>query len=225
MDSLSAQPYYAILIYMDNPYKLAISPNDPAWPKMIETTDIPDLLVYKRETFKDNRGFFREIVELRDLETVLGKKIEITQWNHSNSHPRVIRGFHAEPWEKIIYAVKGEVMAVIVDFRTDSSTFGKAVKIMLGETNRKTLYLPKGMGNSFCALGDKDVDYMYMLTGYFEGKTTPAVSWKDPMLTNQFGGWPITDPIISGKDMNYPTLKEKFGSEVNFSQFPWLKEE
>ena len=224
MDGLSVQPYYAILAYMDNPYKLAISPDDPLWPKMIETTEISDLLAYKRETFEDNRGFFREIVELKDLEIVLGKKINITQWNHSSSHPGVIRGFHAEPWEKIIYAVKGEIMTVIVDFRTDSPTFGKAVKIMLGENDKKTLYIPKGMANSFCVLGDKDVEYMYMLTGYFEGKPTPAVSWQDPMLTKQFGGWPIENPIVSQKDMNYPTLKEKFGSEVDFSKFPWLKE-
>ena len=224
MDGLSVQPYYAILTYMDNPYKLAISPDDSSWPKMIETTEISDLLVYKRETFEDNRGFFREVVELRDLEIVLGKKIQVTQWNHSNSHPRVIRGFHAEPWEKIIYAVKAEVMTVIVDFRTDSPTFGKAVKIMLGENDKKTLYIPKGMANSFCVLGDKDVEYMYMLTGYFEGKPTPAVSWQDPMLTKQFGGWTIENPIVSQKDMNYPTFKEKFGSEVDFSKFPWLKE-
>jgi len=224
MDGLSVQPYYAILAYMDNPYKLAISPDDLSWPKMIETTEISDLLVYKRETFEDNRGFFREVVELRDLEIVLGRKIQVTQWNHSNSHSRVIRGFHAEPWEKIIYAVRGEVMAVIVDFRTDSPTFGKAVKIMLGENNKKTLYIPKGMANSFCVLGDKDVEYMYMLTGYFGGKPTPAVSWQDPMLTKQFGGWPIKNPIVSQKDMSYSTLKEKFGSEVNFSKFPWLNE-
>lgn len=223
MESLSTQPRYAILIYMDNPYKLTISPNDSSWPKMIETTEIPDLLVYKRETFEDNRGFFREAVELRDLEKVLGRRIEITQWNHSNSHPNVIRGFHSEPWEKIIYVVKGEVMSVIVDFRTDSETFGKAVKICLGEKDRKTIYLPKGLGNSFCAVGDENVEYMYMITGYFEGKPTPAVSWQDPMLTKQFGGWPIENPIIGEKDMNYPTLKEKFGADVDFSKFPWLK--
>src|SRR5487761_732864 len=103
---------------MQSPYSLALKPSDPSWPDMIKTTDIPGLLVYKRETFEDNRGFFREIVELRDLEKVLGKKITITQWNHSQSHPGVIRGFHAEPWEKIIYVVKGQAMSVVVDLRT-----------------------------------------------------------------------------------------------------------
>ncbi len=209
---------------MDNPYKLALEPNSPDWPKMITATDIPGLLIYQRETFEDDRGFFREAVELRDLEKVLGKKITITQWNHSQSHPNVIRGFHSEPWEKLIYVVKGEVMSVIVDFRIDSPTFGKAVKIMLGENDRKTIYLPKGMGNSFCNVGTTDSEYLYLITDYFEGKPTPAVSWQDPVLTRQFGGWPIENPIVSDKDMSYPTLKEKFGDQVDFSKFPWLKE-
>jgi dTDP-4-dehydrorhamnose 3,5-epimerase len=208
---------------MNSTYKLALEPKSLDWPKMIHTTDIPGLLIYERETFSDNRGFFREAVELRDLEKVLGKKITITQWNHSQSHPNVIRGFHSEPWEKLIYVVKGEVMAVIVDFRTDSPAFGKAVKIMLGKNDRKTIYLPKGMGNSFCNTGDTDSEYLYLITGYFEGKPTPAVSWQDPMLTKQFGGWPVKNPIVSKKDMSYPTLREKFGKEVDFSKFEWLK--
>ena len=88
-------------------HKLALDPQSPDWPPMITTTDIPGLLIYERETFNDNRGFFREAVELRDLEKVLGKQITIKQWNHSQSHSKVIRGFHAEPWDKLIYVVKG----------------------------------------------------------------------------------------------------------------------
>lgn len=207
-----------------NSYAFAMETTSPDWPKMVQATEIPGLLTYERETFTDNRGYFREVVELRDIEKVLGKKIAITQWNHSQSLPNVIRGFHAEPWEKIIYCVKGHAVSVVVDFRTDSPTFGKAVKLTLGENDRKTLYLPRGMGNSFCNVGDTPMEYLYMITGYFEGNPTPAVSWQDPMITRQFGGWEIENPIVSEKDMGYPTLKEKFGNEVDFSQFPWLRE-
>lgn len=210
---------------MNDKYNLVLSPADPDFPTMIQTTEIPGLLIYQRETNKDERGFFKEVIELRDIEKVLGKKINVTQWNHSKSVPNVIRGFHSEPWEKIIYVAKGNALAVIVDFRTDSPTFGKVVKIPLGEDNRNTIYLPQGMGNGFCSLGTEDTEYMYMITGYFEGNPTPAVLYKDPILTKQFGGWPIENPIVSQKDENYPTLKEKFGQEVDFSKFSWLKED
>jgi len=207
-----------------NPFALALERNDPSWPQAIETTAIPGLLISKRQTSTDNRGFFREAIELRDLELVLGKKINVTQWNHSQSHPDVIRGFHSEPWEKIIYVVKGNVIGVIVDFRTDSPTFGKALKFELGENNPITLYLPKGMGNSICNPEKEDAEYLYMITDYFEGKPTPAVNWNDPLLTRQFGGWPVSHPTISEKDKKYPTLREKFSQTIDFSQFPWLKE-
>lgn len=188
----------------------------------IEKTEIPDLFVYRREVFEDERGFFHEIVELRDLEEVLGKKINVVQANHARSKPGVIRGFHAEPWEKIVYVTKGNVLAVIVDFRTDSPTFGKALKFELGDNTHNSLYLPKGMGNSMCVLGNVDAEYIYLITEYFEGKPTPAVYYNDPVITKQFGGWPIENPIVSEKDAAYPTLKEKFGNEVDFSKYPWL---
>ncbi len=188
----------------------------------ITTTEIPGVLVYEREVFADNRGFFHEVVELQDLEKAREKTIAIKQWNHSQSLPGVIRGFHAEPWEKIVYPVKGQAMAVLVDFRTDSQTFGKAIKILLGENDRKTLFLPQGVANSFANIGTTELDYLYMVTDYYTGKPTPSVSLHDPLLTRQFGGWPIENPIISEKDLENPTLMEKFGQEVDFSKFPWL---
>lgn len=208
-----------------NPYKLALSPADLDWPNMMQTTAIPGLLIYERETFPDERGFFREVVELRDVEKILGKKISITQWNHSRSVPNVIRGFHSEPWEKIIYVSKGSALSVIVDLRIDSPAFGKTIKFTLNDQERKTLYLPQGVGNSFANIGDTDMEYMYMVTDYYAGKPTPAVAWDDPMLTKQFGGWPIEKPIIGEKDVKNPTLKEKFADLIDFSKFSWLKEE
>ncbi|HSW88027.1 MAG TPA: dTDP-4-dehydrorhamnose 3,5-epimerase family protein [Candidatus Saccharimonadales bacterium] len=203
-------------------FQLAIQPNDPNWPAMITTTEIPGLLVYERQTFADDRGFFREALEKRDIETVFGKKIDIVQWNHSRSLPGVIRGFHAEPWDKIIYATGGKVLSVIVDLRIDSPAFGKVLTFEIGENQRRTLFLPEGLGNSYCCQGDTPAEYFYLTTDYYASKPTPAVSINDPMLLKQFGGWGVEKPLISEKDMQTPTLTEKFGSEVDFSKFPWL---
>ncbi len=208
---------------MDTNYTLAIDPSNSEWPEMIETTEIPQILLYERQTFLDNRGQFKEIVELRDLETVLGKQIHIVQANHSKSIPGVIRGIHSEPWEKIIYIPKGTVKAAFVDLRTDSHTFGKAISMTFDDTNRKAVYLPKGIGNSYANMGQDDAEYIYMVTDYYKGEKTPAVNLNDPLLTKQFGGWEIENPIISDADKNHPTLTEKFGDTVDFSLFPWLQ--
>ncbi|HRN95983.1 MAG TPA: dTDP-4-dehydrorhamnose 3,5-epimerase family protein [Candidatus Levybacteria bacterium] len=208
---------------MDTNYTLALEPSNPEWPNMIQTTEIPQLLLYERQTFPDNRGYFKEIIELRDLETVLGKQIHIAQANHSKSIPKVIRGIHSEPWEKVIYVPKGTVKAVFVDLRTDSHTFGKAISITFSDSNRKAVYLPKGIGNSYANIGEEDAEYIYMVTDYYKGEETPAVNLNDPQLTKQFGGWEIENPIISDTDKKHPTLKEKFGHEIDFNTFEWLK--
>lgn len=202
---------------------LALTPADPRWPAMIQTTAIPGLLIYERPTFPDERGFFREAMELRDLEAVLGRDLRVVQWNHSRSVPGVIRGFHAEPWEKLIYVAQGEVLATIVDLRLDSPAFGKVVTIPLGERYRRTLYLPLGMGNGFCVTGDQPADYLYLVTAYYVGQSSLAISVQDPRLTRQFGGWPVADPIISVKDLAHPLLSTVYGEQVDLARFPWLR--
>ncbi len=188
----------------------------------VQTTDIEGLLVLERPTMDDERGFFREVLEKRDIEAGAGNKIEIVQWNHSRSKPGVIRGIHAEPWDKIVYCVRGSVLNVVVDLRVGSATFGRVFSKQLGGENMYALYIPQGVANSFCVLGQESADYSYLVTAYYEGKPTPAISWDDPLITKQFGGWPVKNPIISDKDKNYPTLKEKFGGEVDLSNYPWL---
>ena len=188
----------------------------------VRTTDIEGLLVLERPTMDDERGFFREVLEKRDIEAAAGNKIEIVQWNHSRSNPGVIRGIHAEPWDKIVYCVHGSVLNVVVDLRVGSATFGKVFSKELGGENMYALYIPQGVANSFCVSGQESADYSYLVTAYYKGKPTPAISWDDPLITKQFGGWPVKNPIISDKDKNYPTLKEKFGGEVDFSNYPWL---
>ena len=191
--------------------------------KIITTpTDIEGLLVIDRPTMPDERGFFREVFEQRDIESATGKKFEIMQWNHSRSHPGVIMGIHAEPCDKLVYCVHGSVLSVVVDLRTDSVTFGKVFSKNLGEDSTCALYIPQGVANSFCVVGSEPADYSYLVTAYYEGTPTPAISWNDPLVTKQFGGWPAQNPIISEKDKNYPTLREKFGGEVDFSKYPWL---
>lgn len=188
----------------------------------MKPSDIEGLLLLERPTMPDERGFFREVVEKRDIEAVLGRNLEWVQWNHSRSHPGVVRGIHAEPWDKVIYCVNGKILSVVVDLRTESKTFGKVFSTELGEDNMRALYVPQGVANSFCVIGDKPADYCYIVTAYYEGKPTPAISWKDPLVAAQFGGWPVQNPIVSEKDKNYPTLKEKFGGKVDFSKYPWL---
>jgi len=170
-------------------------------------TKIKGLLVIERPAFPDERGFFREIFRLNDLEKELGFKFRVVQANHSYSLPGVIRALHAENWNKLVYCLTGKEFSAIADIRPDSPTFGKVETFELDEEYPRALFIPKGLANSVCVAGDKPVHFLYLVDAYYDGSDTRAVAWNDPDLNIK---WPIKNPIISERDKNNPTLRQLF---------------
>lgn len=173
----------------------------------ITATEIPGLLVIERETHRDNRGFFREIVRFNELEDVRGKPFMPVQWNHSYSKPRVIRALHAENWNKLVYPLTGRMFAAIADIRPEQQTFGRVETFAFEEENPRALFIPRGLANSICVAGEMPVHYMYLVDAYYDGSDTRAIAWDDPDLAID---WPVSDPIISERDRNNPKLRELF---------------
>ena len=159
----------------------------------IKQTSIPGLLILERPVFSDERGFFRELFHKNELEEVAGIKFDGVQMNHSHSKPGVIRGIHAEAWNKIIYP--------------DSPTFAKVETFTINNNNRIGLFIPNGLANSLCVIGDQPADYIYLVDAYYDGSDTRAVAWDDPDLNIN---WPVKDTIISERDKNNPTLRNLF---------------
>jgi len=178
----------------------------------IKKTSISGLLVIEGPTNEDERGFFREVVRLNELEDITETKFEVKQWNHSLSRPGVIRALHAENWNKLIYPATGKIFAAIVDIRPESKTFGTVENFTFDETKPKALFIPKGLANSICVVGTKPVHYFYLVDKYYDGSDTKAIAWDDPDLNIK---WPIENPIISERDKNNPTLRELFPEKFN----------
>lgn len=175
--------------------------------KNIEKTSIPGLFKLVRQTFADDRGFFREIFHLDELQKVSGIDFKIVQANHSLSKPKVLRGLHVEPWNKLIYPVTGEMFAAIVDLRPDSPTFAKVETFNFGGgQDLYALFIAKGLGNSICVTGDEPVNYLYLVDAYYSSMAK-AFAYNDPDLNIN---WPIKDPIISQRDRENITLRQAF---------------
>lgn len=170
-------------------------------------TSIPGLLVIEMPTFEDNRGFFRENVRFNALDKVNKFKFNVKQWNHAKSHAGVIRALHAEGWNKLVYPVTGKMFSALVDIRPDSPTFGKVETFNFDEKSHKALFIPKGVANSICVTGKKDVEYFYLVDAYYDGHDTTAIAWNDPDLAID---WPVKKPIISARDRNNPRLRDVF---------------
>lgn len=175
--------------------------------EFVQKTSIEGLLILKRPIHKDGRGFFREIFHINEIEQVSGIEFKGVQMNHAFSKRGVLRGIHAENWNKIIYPLNGEVFVAIVDIRPDSPTFKQVETFIINDENRIALFVSKGLANSYCVTGDSDVHYIYLVDAYYDGSDTRAVIWNDPDLAID---WPLKDPILSERDKNNPKLRELF---------------
>lgn len=175
--------------------------------KFVKTTSILGLLILERPQFADERGFFREIFHLDEIEKTLNIDFKGVQMNHAYSKSGVIRGIHAENWNKIICPINGEVFVAIVDIRPDSDTFGKVETFVINDENRIALFVSKGLANSYAVMGSEDVDYIYLVDAYYDGTDQRAIAYDDPDLKIN---WPVENPIISQKDQNNPKLRDLF---------------
>jgi len=110
--------------------------------------------VFNIKKHKDNRGFFVELFNKRDLNSIFEIKFECFQTSLAFSKKNVFRGFHIQnfkPIEQLITVIKGKVDYYFFDVRKKSPTFGKFHKIILSDKNNKFLYLPKGFaGGYYC---------------------------------------------------------------------------
>lgn len=174
----------------------------------ISKTEIGGLLVVERNAAVDERGFFREVYR-KSLFQSLSVEFDNVQVNHSCSTTGVIRGIHAERWDKFVYPLTGRMMAAIVDLREDSPTFAMVEYFYFDCVNAlpsKALFLPKGMGNSICAV-EGPVNYVYFVSDYWTKDSSFAVNPFDNDLNIQ---WPVENPILTINDMTAPTMRTRF---------------
>jgi dTDP-4-dehydrorhamnose 3,5-epimerase len=153
-------------------------------------------------------GSFREVFHAGALREGGLPPFEPVQWNISESTEGTLRGFHAEPWNKLVHVAAGRVFAAIADLRADSATAGE---VWTGELDRsRALFVSSGLGNAFQALSDIAV-YAYLVDQHRASEARyPAVAWDDPDLAVL---WPITDErlALSTKDRENPSLRQHWG--------------
>ena len=168
---------------------------------MILKTKFKDLLVFKNKSFKDKRGYFKELIK----ENQIKKKLPFTVMSYSKKN--VIRGLHIQTKKsqgKFISILKGKVYDVALDLRKNSKTFGKFYTCTLSEKNSKSIYIPPGFAHGFCGL-DKENYIIYSCTQYRNAKSEKAIKYNDKKLNIK---WPTKKPIVSKKDQNAITFIE-----------------
>ena len=164
-------------------------------------TKIKDLLIIKKKTFKDNRGYFKELFR----ENILSKKFNFEIL--SNFKKNVLRGLHLQkkyPQGKYVTVLNGKAFDVAVDLRKNSRTFGQHVSIILESKENKSFFIPEGFAHGFCTLENNTIMH-YKCTNYRDAKSEVGIIWNDRDLNIK---WPIKKPILSHKDNQNISFKQ-----------------
>ena len=93
---------------------------------MLNVGGIQGLCVIQPSVFGDDRGYFMETYNQRDMQEA-GLDMVFVQDNQSCSVKGVLRGLHFQkqfPQGKLVRVVKGSVFDVAVDLRSNSRTYG-----------------------------------------------------------------------------------------------------
>ena len=180
--------------------------------KKIYQTPIQGLLYLDHDIYQDDRGFFAQLSIISELEQITNQPFHIKQINLAHSKSNVIRGIHAENWNKLVCVTRGAVFSAFVDLRSESSSFLQVVSLELGENHLTgCLFITQGIGNSICVTKGP-VDYFYCVDQEYSKRNKAgdkALSLFDQDLNIQ---WPIPkdELIYSQRDKNSITLRQLF---------------
>jgi dTDP-4-dehydrorhamnose 3,5-epimerase len=173
----------------------------------VQSTQIPGVLIVDPTVFGDDRGFFLESFNEREMRNI-GIDAHFVQDNHSRSGLNVLRGLHyqiSQPQGKLVRVVSGKVYDVAVDVRRDSQAFGKWVGVELSAENKRMLWMPPGLAHGFVVLSES-ADFLYKATDYYAQEFERTILWNDPDLAIE---WPLAgQPILSSRDAAAKTFRE-----------------
>ncbi len=174
----------------------------------ITSTGFQDLLLLEPHVFTDERGYFIESYNKLTLEKH-GVYINFVQDNQSYSRKGVLRGLHFQkkPFgqTKLVRAITGTILDVVVDLRANQPTYKKVYKVELSAENQKQLLVPVGFAHAFIVLSDTAL-VLYKCDNYYNKSVEGGLRFDDPELEIDWM-FPKEKLIVSAKDLELPYLK------------------
>ena len=164
-------------------------------------TKLKNLFLIKNKNFKDQRGYFKEIIREKKLK----KKFPFLVMSYSKQN--VVRGLHIQTKNsqgKFVTVIKGKVFDVAIDLRKNSKTFGKIYSCILSEKNTKSIFIPEGFAHGFQSL-EKENYVIYSCTKYREKNNEVTIDIHDKDFKIK---WPNKKKIISKKDKKGITFQK-----------------
>lgn len=120
-----------------------------------------------------------------------------------NRRRGTLRGMHMQlsphAQAKVVRCTRGEIYDVIIDLRPHSPTYCRWIAVDLSAARGTMLYVPEGFAHGFQTL-ESDTEVMYQMSEYYQPDAEHGIRWNDSHFAIS---WPLADPTISAKDLNY----------------------
>ena len=145
--------------------------------KFIETK-LAGAYIIELDLIKDTRGFFARSWCQEEF-AKHGLNPNLVQCNISFNHQKgTLRGMHYQikPHEeaKLVRCTQGKIYDVIIDLRTNSTTYKQWFGVELSAANRKMLYIPEGFAHGFQTLEDHS-EVFYQMSNFYHPESARGI--------------------------------------------------
>lgn len=176
----------------------------------IEQTPLKDLFILTPTIFNDERGSFHETFNDILFKKVSGQKVNFVQDNQSTSSFGALRGMHYQVGKmaqaKLVRAIEGRILDVVVDMRKESETFGRHFSVILDDISKKQLFVPRGFAHGFITLSPTS-KFAYKCDNFYDKASERGIIYNDATLQLDWH-LPNDKLIISDKDLKLPSFLE-----------------
>jgi dTDP-4-dehydrorhamnose 3,5-epimerase len=155
------------------------------------------------EPHNDERGSFTRIWSSAAF-AELGLASQLAETSLSSTSLRgTLRGLHyqVQPHAeaKLVTCVRGTIWDVILDLRSESSSYRQWHGAELDGGRPDSIYIPEGCAHGFIALSD-DVLVIYQISTAYDPTCARGVRWNDPTFAID---WPFEPSLINERDRSF----------------------
>ena len=165
---------------------------------------LPGISIISLPIFKDFRGIFLKNFNENDFKNI-GLDFSPAESFLTKSSKNVLRGMHFQTdifaHKKLIFCSYGKVLDVIVDVRKSSDYFNKPFSKILDTNSSQAILIDKGFAHGFLSLEDESCMF-YMTSTVHNPNFDKGILWSSINFN-----WPISEPIISKRDLNHPSIE------------------
>jgi len=188
----------------------------------VRSLSIPEVKVLRFGVYSDNRGYFTETFQFKQLQEldILGLSGKtVLQANQSYSQANVLRGLHFQynPYMgKLVRTLHGRMVDLVLDIRHNSPTFGFGLMYdmpaKISSRELEWIWIPPGFAHGNMYLEETAIEYF--CTGDYSPDCEIGISplaadirwdWTDKTLLSElqdYSSWIMSDKDREGLTIN-----------------------